>query len=496
MKKSIFNIILIISISFNHALSQNEIDALRYSQQNIYGTAKFSSMSGSFGSLGGDFSSLSYNPAGIGLYQNSEFTITPSFSLTESTSSLQNNQFTRNKIGGGFSNLGIIFRGNNQDNKWKRINIGVGWNKLSDYNNRYYTESQNNTNSLADFLLEEADGISINNLNQFRSSLAFWTDLIDLSNNSTYIDSLDDGTINEWYAFDNGSYISHVNSLANKIKSQDQISSGDMGEFVITLGSSYEENIYLGITLGFPTIKYNSRATYMESNFDDTTYNLKEFVYKENISSIGDGVNLKIGSIIRINENTKIGLSIHSPSYISMQEEYTTSIETRWENGDSYTEISPLGYFEYDIITPWKTIASISRIFNNKFLINAEIEQTDYSFTKMYSDYYAFDEENNAISENYTLSTNMRIGAEAKLNPFNIRIGYGLYGSPYKNQEENTSENYSVGIGANFGSIFYDISYTMSEKISNYAMYSSENNEVSNMENRTDYLLFTLGFRY
>ena len=114
----------------------------------------------------------------------------------------------------------------------------------------------------------------------------------------------------------------------------------------------------------------------------------------------------------------------------------------------------------------------------------------------MYSDYYAFDEENNAISESYTLSTNMRIGAEAKINPFNIRIGYGLYGSPYKNQEENTSENYSVGIGANFGSIFYDVSYTMSEKISNYSMYSSENNEISNVENRTDYLLFTLGFRY
>ena len=42
--------------------SQNEIDALRYSQQNIFGTAKFNSMGGSFGSLGGDFSTLSYNP--------------------------------------------------------------------------------------------------------------------------------------------------------------------------------------------------------------------------------------------------------------------------------------------------------------------------------------------------------------------------------------------------------------------------------------------------
>ena len=69
MKEKIF--LLISLISFSSVYAQNEIDALRYSQQNIFGTAKFNSMAGSFGSLGGDFTSLSYNPAGIAFYQNS-----------------------------------------------------------------------------------------------------------------------------------------------------------------------------------------------------------------------------------------------------------------------------------------------------------------------------------------------------------------------------------------------------------------------------------------
>ena len=48
--------VFIISLFYINTISaQNEIDALRYSQNNIIGTAKFSSMSGSYGSLGGDF---------------------------------------------------------------------------------------------------------------------------------------------------------------------------------------------------------------------------------------------------------------------------------------------------------------------------------------------------------------------------------------------------------------------------------------------------------
>ena len=51
--KKIFLIVLILnSIS---VFAQNEIDALRYSKDGIFGTAKFTSMGGSFGALGGDF---------------------------------------------------------------------------------------------------------------------------------------------------------------------------------------------------------------------------------------------------------------------------------------------------------------------------------------------------------------------------------------------------------------------------------------------------------
>src|SRR3954466_4771231 len=66
--------------------AQSDIDALRYSQSSLTGTARYVSMGGAFGALGADFSSLSYNPAGIGLYRKSEFTFTPSIYAEKTTS--------------------------------------------------------------------------------------------------------------------------------------------------------------------------------------------------------------------------------------------------------------------------------------------------------------------------------------------------------------------------------------------------------------------------
>ena len=67
--------------------AQNHVDALRYSQESLWGSARFVGMGGAFGSLGANANSPSHNPAGIAVYTTSE--LSGSFSLqdieTEST---------------------------------------------------------------------------------------------------------------------------------------------------------------------------------------------------------------------------------------------------------------------------------------------------------------------------------------------------------------------------------------------------------------------------
>jgi len=486
MKKIFILFIGLLSINLN---AQNEIDALRYSQQNIFGSAKFNSMGGSFGALGGDFTTLSYNPAGIALYQNSELSFTPSFSMVETNTSVNGENFTNNKFGSNISNFGFVFSGKNMDEEWKRINIGFGWNQLANYDNGIEIITENSTTSLTDLLLDQANGVTIDNLNSFGASPAFWADIIDLENN--FVD-----TATGWYAFDNGNYISNVNPLSNKTQYHRIESRGNMGEYVFSLGSSYQEKIYFGATIGIPTIDYTETNFYSESNFSDTTVELSSFSYEENLIAYGSGVNLKLGAIMRAGSNTKIGVAVHTPSYISMEEEYSTSINTNWDNGDKLSESSPYGYFRYEITTPWKVIGSFSTILQNKFIINAEIEQTDYSFTTMYSDYYSFSEENTQINNTYTEATNIRVGGEVNLHPFKLRAGYALYGSPYKDKPEYETENYSAGIGIDFGGTFFDISYTLSKNLADYEMYSPDTELQSSLNSEKNYLLFTLGFRY
>ena len=57
-------------------MAQSAIDAYQLSQTDLKGTARFVSMGGAFGALGGDLSTLNQNPAGIGVYRSSEIGVT------------------------------------------------------------------------------------------------------------------------------------------------------------------------------------------------------------------------------------------------------------------------------------------------------------------------------------------------------------------------------------------------------------------------------------
>src|SRR5690554_3162212 len=74
--KRIYTSIFLLACSIVSA--QNINDVLRYSQESPQGTARFQGMSGAFGALGGDLSSLNVNPAGSAVFNNGLFSVTVS----------------------------------------------------------------------------------------------------------------------------------------------------------------------------------------------------------------------------------------------------------------------------------------------------------------------------------------------------------------------------------------------------------------------------------
>tara|TARA_B100001758_G_scaffold247943_1_gene268844 strand:+ start:8652 stop:10109 length:1458 start_codon:yes stop_codon:yes gene_type:complete len=467
--------------------AQNEVDALRYSTQNLNGTARYSAMGGAFGALGGEFSALSLNPAGIGMYQFSEFTFTPSFNIQNSKSYYGASHISDHKSNLNIANLGLVFIMPRDKSEWKRVNIAVGWNQLANYNNNITIEGKNNQSSIVDNILFYAQGNTIDNLSEFHGSLAFWSDLIDLSDNS--ID-----TTTEWYSNDNGDYISHVKSNANKTQTEHIRSSGEENEFIFTIGGSYNEQLYIGATIGFPWINYYERSIYSEHSFEDTIYELNSFDYEEELSVYGSGINIKIGAIYRVNDRLKIGGSLHSPTLYNLEETYSSSITTQFST-KSFTESSNINYFEYELLTPWKATLSASAIFNKNILISGDYEIIDYSSSNMYSESYSFNNENETIANLYQKTENLRIGGEMNIKPFILRTGYTRYGSALLNKDFSR-QSFSYGIGIKNNGYFFDIAYVLSQGSNEHLLYSEEYIDPIKIINTQHNLLFTLGFRY
>lgn len=482
MIKRILGIAIAISTTLN---AQNEVDALRYSTQDNLGTARYSAMGGAFGSLGGEFSALSLNPAGIGMYQFSEFTFTPTFNLNSTKSYFNGTNTANYNTGLDIANLGLVFTIPKGDTDWKRINIAIGWNKLASYDRNIIIEGHNNTSSLADNILEYAQGNTIDNLNSFHGSPAFWSDLIDLENNDT---------INGWYANDNGSYISHISSNSNKMQAKHIQTSGGENEFVFSAGGSYNEQLYIGASIGFPSINYYENTIYSEHSFEDTINGLNGFDYQEELTTYGNGMNLKVGAIFRVNESFKIGTSVHSPTYYNIEETYSTLITTHF-NEVSYTEDSPVNYFEYKLQTPWKANLSASTILNKNILISGDYEIIDYSSVRMNSDSYRFTDENEIISNLYQKTENIKLGAEMNIKPFILRAGYAKLGSAFANKDFSR-ENFSYGLGINNGGYYFDIAYVLSQGANEHLLYSEEYIAPTSLVNTNHSLIFTIGFRY
>ena len=129
--------IVIISFFFTmmagSLFSQNEFDVLRYSKLDFYGDARFNAMGASFGALGANMSALTVNPGGLGVYKSSDFSFTPGFHYNYSESNIDGKSTTDGKLNFHFANVGLVgsFKGSG---KWKSVNLGIGYNRTSNYN--------------------------------------------------------------------------------------------------------------------------------------------------------------------------------------------------------------------------------------------------------------------------------------------------------------------------------------------------------------------------
>ncbi|HBF88591.1 MAG TPA: hypothetical protein DDX39_08110 [Bacteroidales bacterium] len=482
MKKLIYTIGISLGI-IAYSFGQNATDALRYSQNFIGGTARSVSMAGAFGALGGDMISLSYNPAGIGVYRKSEFVFSPTINYSLNNASYLENAYSDFKYNLNFNNVGLIGAfTSDRDEGWVSTNVGVVYNKLNDFNQNILIEGENTSNSITDYFARLAKGKNSTTFSYFNEGLAWDAYLINP------VDSL------------TNTYESVLNKYG---ETQRKIikTEGGINELAFSLGANFSHKIYVGATLGIQSVNYEENSIYSE---EDLNYDIDSFAsmtYNQHLLTTGAGFNLKIGTIFRPIDWIRVGIAVHTPTFYNLKDEYESNITALYDFGAEYEVNSPKGSFDYELSTPLKAIGSMAFVIKQSGLISFDYEFVDYTTARLRSDDYSFFDENMDVQDNLVAVSNIRAGAEYRFGPYSFRGGYALYGNPYnKNSTNNkvTYSSFSGGFGIKDEVFFFDLAYVLTKSKTNYFMYDPSviTNDPASITNLKHKIIATFGFKF
>lgn len=430
------------------------------------------SLAGAQQALGADISSLTGNPAGLGFYRRNDFSISPTLRFSNTESNAFGKSFTENRDQLNIGNLGFTLTQMNQDysgsevkNGWVSYTFGFGMNRVNNFYENKYFSGTNTKSSISQYFAEIAndrDPSSFPDTN--------YTSLEDMAWFGYAIDF--DTTTNRYVALSNG----------NNLQKQTDKIEGYKNEWTFAFGANYSNTLYLGASLGLGSIRYNRTSQFTESGINDPVYNLSSMTLNEKLVVSGSSVNLRVGAIARPVDFIRIGASVQTPDYYSLDESFTTDLSVN-SNNSNYT-FTPLEYlFQYKLRTPFRYQGGMAFFLNKFGFISADVERLDYSSNQLSasSEYGDFGPTQNAIVKNiYQNTTNLRFGAEFKLNELSIRGGYALYGDPYKSSAVDGSRTFiTAGLGFKIEEFYIDLAFINQQYKSTYTPYTLNNSDLN-----------------
>jgi hypothetical protein len=499
MKKISLFIFAVLSM-FSVVNAQNVDDVLRYSQIFYGGTARFMSMGGAFTALGGDISSLSQNPAGLGVFRSSELTITPQlFSIT--TKAGFNGVSTSGNLSNfNLSQIGIVANliSNNNETGLITLNLGYSFNKTDNLSQSIVIQGVSNTSSMADYwaALGNKDGGTFYKDLQGAEGIAFDAWIMDTVT----------GSGGKSYATAFSNYGDNPPSIYGQKIRRLVTNEGYIGEHAFSIGGNYSNKIFFGATFGITTLRYTSDYEHLESTDVALPSQFQSFTYTDHFENKGTGYTLKLGAIYKPVDAVRIGLAFHSPTWYKIDEYYYNDITSHFTDGGQYESSNTPTRFNYALATPYRLLAGVGVQIKKFALLSADYEFIDYGSARV-SETGDDSEENLGIKNTLKTTSNFRVGGEFRLNNLYLRTGYGFYGKPFKSGDANSNLDYSsisFGAGLREQKFSIDFAYTNFSYSQNYFLYPSstdyQGNNIdaasANLNTVKNMFTLTLGYKF
>jgi hypothetical protein len=514
MKRYLLLINLLIGSSI---YAQTPEDALRYSFYPNNGTARNLAIGGAMGSLGGDINATFVNPAGLGFYKTGEFVFTPGLLLTNNKLSYRET-FTKNKNSiGNFGTTGVVMGFSNRYNK-RSSAVSIAITQTANFNNSFKYSGLNNYSSFSEMFAEEfaKSGYTIDQvLNTksplpYTSAVALYTYLID--------------TIKIGNAYQVKGAPEHILDAGQALRQEmNKETKGGMYELALGFANNKNDKWFVGGTISMPIINFESNTRFKESDTSSRTNNyFNNFIYDDNFTTKGIGIAGKIGVIYRPQEYIRLGLALHTPTFMGLTDTRTTNLSSALENPTGFFTVSSqtftnniAGESKYMQSNAWKIIGSASYVFREvdnvkkqRAFVTADIEYVNHKGSRFSSNnespapeekaYYK--SLNEVIKQEYKGAFNFRAGGELKFNVLMGRLGFAYYGNPYNSNAGYKANRMllSGGLGYRNRGMFIDFTYVhaITKDVDLPYRLSDRGNTFASLKQQRGNIMATVGFKF
>ncbi len=447
-------------------------EALMVSRIRPGGSARIQAMGGVQNALGGDVSSAYYNPAGLGMYNRSDFSVTPAYAITTYSSTYLGNTTSDARNSLMIPNLGVAFHAGQDGSKglWGGT-LGISFTRINDFNETFTYSGTNPDNSIIDYFITDASGTGTS---QFSPSgfnynsptgLAFFNYLIGPQDILTPPGPSDQ-------------YFTDVTGVPNQ--SEVVKNSGAQNQWSLSYGVNFNDKIFVGGGLGITTLSYKSEKTYTET-FTDVGQPMSKMQLQESLTLEGTGINATAGIIFRPKDSFQLGFSFTTPTAYEVDDNYSAKMTTEWNSfeylpGEFLTneEASTDNLTStYSLITPWRLSLGLTYFFQKKGFLSADAEWLNYSTTKYDGD-EDYSGDNQQIKNLYKSTFNIRIGGEYRIKNYRIRAGYSLMADPFQTPQNGVGRaisGYSAGGGYRTAKFYVDLAVVLTSGDSSYRPY-------------------------
>ena len=540
--KRIFIAIMALTTTLS-SMAQDTYESAKLMNQDLNGTARYVGMGGALEALGADISTMSTNPAGIGLFRHGS--VLASMGLVSQQGA---NKFDGlSKTNASFDQVGFVYASKWDDGSY--INFGINYHK-----SRNFDQILSAANSLSGASLNKVGYAKYDKGNVRNGGYDLdWNNDLDLMGYEssspdalrayTYsqVDYLYMNAFNAWTDEQGQTDIGYLDGSDYFYNSANR---GYISEFDFNISGNFNDRFYLGLTIGAYGVHYNSYSEYLEKMmFADGTKAGSTLLCDER-KVTGTGFDIKAGVIFRPIEMSpfRIGFSVSTPTWYDLK----SSNYTEFYNDCFKSGVGDYDYgkndetYEFKMYTPWKFDVSLGHTIGTMLALGATYEFADFSSMDLrvndgYDYYGNKDSYSDKVMNDNTdrclkgVST-IKLGAELKPDPaLAIRLGYN-YVSPMFEKEGirdatvnsigvmySSTNDYvnwkdthriTCGMGYKSGGWNFDLAYQYS--MTNGTFYPFQPNTSFNFDghvvtneplttevnNKRHQLLFTLGYTF